>query len=41
MDWADLAGQLGYADQSHFINDFRRLVGRSPGEYAVRRGYDG
>ena len=34
---ADLAGQLGYADQSHFINDFRRLVGRSPGEYAVRR----
>jgi AraC-like DNA-binding protein len=37
VDWADLAGQLGYADQSHFINDFRRLVGRSPGEYAVRR----
>ena len=41
VDWADLAGQLGYADQSHFINDFRRLVGRSPGEYAVRRGKDG
>jgi AraC-like DNA-binding protein len=41
VDWADLAGQLGYADQSHFINDFRRLVGRSPGEYAVGRRHDG
>ena len=37
VDWADLAGQLGYADQPHFINDFRSLVGRSPGEYAVHR----
>jgi AraC-like DNA-binding protein len=32
--WSDLALSLGYADQSHFINDFRRLVGRSPGSYA-------
>jgi AraC-like DNA-binding protein len=37
VQWADLADQLGYADQAHFINDFRRLLGRSPGEYAVRR----
>lgn len=33
-DWAMLALDLGYADQAHFIRDFRRLVGRSPGEYA-------
>jgi AraC-like DNA-binding protein len=32
--WSDLALDLGYADQSHFINDFRRLVGRSPASYA-------
>jgi AraC-like DNA-binding protein len=33
-DWAALALDLGYFDQAHFINDFRRVVGRSPGEYA-------
>jgi AraC-like DNA-binding protein len=31
---AELAHALGYADQSHFTNDFRRLVGRSPASYA-------
>lgn len=35
-DWADLALDLGYADQAHFIRDFRRWVGRSPGDYARR-----
>jgi AraC-like DNA-binding protein len=34
-DWAVLALDLGYFDQAHFINDFRRVVGRSPGEYAA------
>jgi len=34
VDWADLALELGYADQAHFIRDFKRFVGRSPGEYA-------
>jgi AraC-like DNA-binding protein len=34
-DWTDLALELGYADQAHFINDFRALVGRTPGEYAA------
>ena len=34
-DWAGLALDLGYADQAHFINDFRRVVGRPPGEYAA------
>lgn len=33
IDWADLAVQLGYYDQAHFIADFRALVGKTPGEY--------
>jgi len=33
VDWATLALDLGYADQAHFIRDFRRLVGRSPAVY--------
>ena len=32
-DLATLAQQLGYFDQAHFINDFRRFVGRSPTAY--------
>ena len=32
--WVDLALRLGYADQAHFINDFRSLIGRSPARYA-------
>ncbi|MFC5742686.1 helix-turn-helix domain-containing protein [Dyella tabacisoli] len=32
--WADLALELGYFDQAHFIRDFRKLVGRSPADYA-------
>lgn len=34
--WVDLALRLGYADQAHFINDFRSLVGQSPARYAIR-----
>lgn len=33
-DWAAMAFDLGYADQAHLIRDFKRLVGRSPAEYA-------
>jgi AraC-like DNA-binding protein len=33
-DFATLAADLGYADQAHFIRDFRKLVGRAPAEYA-------
>ena len=32
-DWADIALQLGYSDQSHFTNDFTRVIGMSPGRY--------
>jgi AraC-like DNA-binding protein len=31
---SDLAAALGYADQSHFIHDFKATVGRSPAAYA-------
>jgi AraC-like DNA-binding protein len=32
-DWARFALDLGYFDQSHFITDFRAVVGRSPSQY--------
>jgi AraC-like DNA-binding protein len=32
-DWAGFAVDLGYADQAHFIRDFRRLVGCTPAAY--------
>jgi AraC-like DNA-binding protein len=32
--WAGLAQNLGYFDQAHFRNDFKKLVGCSPSEYA-------
>lgn len=35
-DWADLALELGYFDQAHFIKDFKRMVGLSPDEYAKK-----
>jgi AraC-like DNA-binding protein len=34
---ADLALELGYFDQAHFINDFTALVGKPPGEYARKQ----
>jgi AraC-like DNA-binding protein len=34
IDGATLAQELGYADQAHFIRDFKTLVGSSPAEYA-------
>lgn len=30
---ADLAADLGYADQAHFTHDFRTVTGMTPGEY--------
>jgi AraC-like DNA-binding protein len=39
--WADLALKLGYFDQAHFIRDFRKLIGRSPAEYAQSQGKHG
>ena len=34
IGFADLALDLGYADQAHFIRDFRKIVGRPPADYA-------
>jgi AraC-like DNA-binding protein len=34
VSWAALAQDLGYFDQAHFIAAFRKLVGRTPAEYA-------
>lgn len=33
-NWTAIAHELGYVDQAHFTNDFRKIVGRAPGEYA-------
>jgi AraC-like DNA-binding protein len=34
-NWASLAAELGYTDQSHFIREFKAQVGRTPAEYAA------
>lgn len=36
LDGAQLALDLGYADQAHLINDFRKLAGFTPTEYLRR-----
>ncbi len=36
VSWTDLALQLGYFDQAHFVNDFKAVLGVTPGDY--RRG---
>lgn len=32
-DWLEVAMEFGYSDQSHFINDFKKIVGVSPQQY--------
>jgi hypothetical protein len=39
-DWVSLALDLGYADQAHFIRDFKALVGTTPLLYR-KRGVSG
>ncbi|MBW4716398.1 AraC family transcriptional regulator [Saccharothrix obliqua] len=36
VDWAALAGELGYADQPHLVRDFTALFGETPTRYAAR-----
>jgi AraC-like DNA-binding protein len=38
VNLAGLAVELGYFDQSHFIRDFKAMVGASPARYARRAG---
>lgn len=33
-NWTQLALDLGYYDQAHFIRDFKSIVGQTPSEYA-------
>lgn len=35
--WTDIALAAGYYDQAHFNRDFRRLTGRTPGDYLSAR----
>lgn len=34
--WADLAQSYGFADQSHFIKDFKKVMGETPAQYSKR-----
>jgi AraC-like DNA-binding protein len=34
QNWTDIALELGYTDQSHFINDFKRIIGKTPKQYS-------
>lgn len=34
-NWTNIAHDLGYSDQSHFINDFKRIIGKTPKQYAI------
>jgi AraC-like DNA-binding protein len=36
-DPREVACELGYADQAHFIRDFRAIIGMTPGAYAQSR----
>lgn len=36
IDWAELATELGYSDQSHLVRDFTATVGTSPDQYTRR-----
>jgi AraC-like DNA-binding protein len=37
LGWARLALDAGYADQPHFIREFKALVGETPARYAAER----
>lgn len=37
VDWARVALELGYSDQTHFIKDFKAIIGKTPAEYGRQR----
>ncbi len=40
VNWAKLAMNAGYADQSHLVRDFRRVAGASPTDFLAKRSPD-
>ena len=40
VDWAEAAMDLGYADQAHFVREFRAFSGLTPSEYRRRAPAD-
>jgi AraC-like DNA-binding protein len=40
LDWADIACQCGYFDQSHFVHDFQAFAGLTPSIFLERRTND-
>jgi AraC-like DNA-binding protein len=34
-NWSQIALELGYYDQAHFIKDFKSVIGKSPNEYTI------
>jgi AraC-like DNA-binding protein len=38
VDLADLAARLGWYDHAHLTNDFRKMLGETPGQYASLAG---
>jgi len=36
--WADVAVELGYVDQAHFIHDFKAVIGETPARWAASLG---
>jgi AraC-like DNA-binding protein len=41
VDWAELAADLGYADQAHLTRDFTATIGVPPTRYALGAGPEG
>ena len=37
VNWARLAADLGYSDQSHLVTEFRSLTGLTPGGWIAAR----
>lgn len=37
FNWTEIAFQAGYYDQAHFIHDFKKFAGFTPGEYLARK----
>ncbi|HKX73162.1 MAG TPA: helix-turn-helix domain-containing protein [Candidatus Saccharimonadales bacterium] len=36
QSWTDIGIELGYSDQAHFINDFKRIIGQTPRQYSQK-----